>query len=34
MGSSQGGQSHETQVQAGPASWEVSEFNAASSHLS
>ena len=34
VGSSRGGQSHETQVQAGPALWEVSEFNAASSYLS
>ena len=34
VGSSQGGQSRETQVQARPASREVSEFNAGSSRLS
>ena len=34
VGSSWGGQSPETQVQAGPGSREVSEFNAGSSSLS
>ena len=34
VGSSQGGQSRETQVQARPTSREVSEFNAGSSRLS